>query len=166
MLLLALAACGPADVDTAANEALATATTLVPPGAEETIEALASDPTVDAIAGEIEAALADPELQSALDEAFTTLNDQVTLEQGEALTFDALAGLTDITNYKMTVVEAPAGAGVAPGTVIKEASGGNISLEPADYEQYFTTAGDYRVRLDIVSTGDRTASHEFTITVP
>ncbi len=165
-LLFALAACGPGNAETAINEAAATATTLVPAGTEATVASAAEDPTVAAIAGEVEAALADPELQSTLDQAFTTLNDEVTLTQGEDLGFDALAGITDITNYRMTVIEAPAGAAVTPNTVIKEASDGNVSLNPDEYEQYFTTAGDYRVRLDITSAGDRTAAHEFTIAVP
>jgi hypothetical protein len=169
-LLIALAACGPADVDTAANEGAATAAALVPEDVGTTAEALASDPTVEAAANEaaatVEAALSDPAVQMALDEAFRSVNDRVTLTQGQALTFDALDSLSDIQNYKMTILDAPAGAEASENKVIKEASGGNVSLDPSEYEQYFTTAGDYKVRLDITSSGNATASHEFTITVP
>lgn len=170
VLLLGLAACGPADANTAVNEAVATATALVPAGAEETLEALASDPTVEALASEvaatIEAAVSDPGVQAALDEAFNGMEDTVTLEQGQALTLDALSAVPDVSNYTMTVVEAPAGAEASEGKVIKEASGGNISINPDEYGQYFTTAGDYTVRLDVTTTGNQTASNEFTVTVP
>ena len=169
-LLAVLVGCGPADVETGANDALATATTLVPAGAEETAAALLNDPTTEALLNEalatMEAAASDPGVQAALDDAFTSLNDQVTLTQGEALTLDVLSGVPDVTNYTMTVVDAPAGAEASEGQVIKEASGGNISLNPDEYGQYFTTAGDYRVRLDVTSAGNQTATHEFTVTVP
>ena len=169
-MLLVLAACGPADANTAVNEAAATASALVPADVGTTAEAVASDPTVEAVVGELAAtaaaALGDLDVQAALDEAFQSLNNQVTVTQGQAITFDALAGISDIQNYKMTVVDAPAGAEASENKVIKEASGGNISLNPNEYEQYFTTAGDYKVRLDITSSGNQTASHEFTVTVP
>ena len=165
MLLVALAGCGPADVETGANEAVATAAALVPPDAVATAAAIASDPTVEALAATAEAALSSPDVQAALDEAFAGLN-QVTITQGEALTFDALSSIPDVTNYRMTIVDAPEGAAASEGQVIKEASGGNISLNPNEYEQYFTTAGDYKVRLDVTSSGNRTATHEFTITMP
>ncbi len=169
-LLVVLVGCGPGEVETAANDALATATTLVPAGAETTAEALIEDPTAQALANEalatIEAAVSDPGVQAALDEAFTGINDQVTLTQGQDLTLDALSSVPDITNYKMTVVDAPAGAEASEGQVIKEASGGNISVNPDEYGQYFTTAGDYKVRLDVTSAGNQTATHEFTVTVP
>jgi hypothetical protein len=173
-LALALTACGPGDVQNAANEAAATVTALVPAGAEETaaaivadptVAALAADPTVSALAGEAEAMIADPQVQSALDQAFSGLSS-MTLADGQALTLDALSAVPNITNYTMTVTQAPDGAGVAPGTVIKEASNGNISLNPDEYAKYFTVAGDYRIKLDIVSDGNKTASHEFTVTVP
>ncbi len=170
VLLAVLAGCGPGDAGTAANEALATATTLVPEGADATAEALLNDPTVEALANEalatVEAAASDPGVQAALDDAFAGLNDQVTLTQGEALTLDVLSGISDVNNYRMTVVDAPAGAEASEGQVIKEASGGNISVNPDEYGKYFTTAGDYRVRLDVTSAGNQTATHEFTVTVP
>ena len=170
VLLLGVAACGPADATTAVNEAVATATALVPAGAEATLEAAASDPTVEALASEvaatIEAAVSDPGVQAALDEAFNAMDDTVTLEQGQALTLDALSAIPDVSNHKVTIVEAPAGAEASEGQVIKEASGGNVSINPDEYGEYFTTAGDYKVRLDVTTSGNQTASHEFTVTVP
>jgi hypothetical protein len=165
-LALALTACGsPTDVETTANDAIATASALVPAGAEETVEALANDPTVEALVEEAEALVSDPEVQSTLDQAFSSI-EQMTVTQGQDLALDALSTVPDVTNYKMTVVEAPEGAAAQPNTVIKEASNGNISLSAEEYGKYFTVPGDYKVRLDITTTGDRTASHEFTVTVP
>jgi hypothetical protein len=167
LLMAALTACGgPGETDTALSDALATATTLVPPGAEETAQAIAADPTVAALTGELEAALADPQLEAALDQAFAAMNDQVVLAQGEALALDALAQIENIQSYRLTVVDAPAGAGVTPNTTIKEGTGANITLTPEEYAQHFTVAGDYTMRLDITNTENQTASHEFVITVP
>ncbi len=189
-LVMVLAACGGPAVNDAANQAATVGSTVVSGDLGTTAEAIASDatvqaavdelaataealvsdPTAQAAAGEaaatVEAALSDPTVQAALDDAFSSLNDRVTVTQGQAITFDALSGLSDIQNYRMTVVDAPAGAEASEGQVIKEASGGNISLNPNEYEQYFTTAGDYKVRLDVTSSGNRTATHEFTITMP
>lgn len=173
-LALALSACGPADVQTAANEAAATATALVPAGIEETaaalaadptVAAIAADPTVEALASDAQALIADPQVQSTLDQAFSNLGN-LTVSDGQALALDALASVPNVTTYKMTVTQAPDGAGAKPGTVIKEASNGNISLNPDEYAKYFTVAGDYKIKLDIVSDGNKTASHEFTVTVP
>jgi len=173
-LALALTACGPGDVQTAANDAAATVTSLVPAGAEATaaamaadptVAALAADPTVAAMADDAAAMVADPAVQSTLDQAFSGLSS-VTLAEGQALSLDALSSVPNVTNYTMTVTQAPDGAGVTAGTVIKEASNGNISLNADEYAKYFTVAGDYKIKLDIVSDGSKTASHEFTVTVP
>lgn len=173
-LVLALTACGPGDVQTSANNAAATVTALVPAGVEETaaalaadptVAALAADPTVAALANDAAAMVADPAVQSTLDQAFSSLGN-LTVTDGQALTLDALSSIPDVTNYTMTVTQAPAGAGVTAGTVIKEASNGNISLNADEYAKYFTVAGDYKIKLDIVSAGSKTASHEFTVTVP
>jgi hypothetical protein len=137
----------------AVNEALAT------------MEAVANDPTSQALAATAAGSVSESDLQAALNEAFASADDAVTLVEGQPLDLDALAGLANVSNYRMTVVEAPAGAEAAEGQVIKEASDGNISLEPEEYEQYFTTAGDYTIRLDVTSGGE-SASSEFTVTVP
>ena len=183
-LLGVLVACGPADVEQAANEAAvtaeaaandpgvqATAEAIVnDPGVQATAEAIANDPTVQALANEaaatIEAMTNDPALAAALDEAFGTMNDELTITQGQALNFDALSSVTGIENWTMTIVEPPSGASASKGQVVKEASGNDISLNPDEYEKYFTTSGDYRVRLDVENSSGGTASQEFTITVP
>lgn len=136
-----------------ANEALATA------------EAMANDPTAQAEALTAIASVNEGDVQAALDEAFAGMGDTMTLTEGQDLSFDGLSSLANVTNYRMTVVDAPAGAEASEGQVIKEASDGNISVTPEEYEQYFTTSGDYTVRLDLTSNG-QAATNEFTITVP
>jgi hypothetical protein len=170
-LLLALAGCGPGDAGNAAGNAAGTVAALAPAGSAETAQAVANDPTVEAAANEavnaVASAVSDPGVQSTLDQAFNSINNNtVTLQQGQALGLSALSGLSDVQNYKMTITDAPAAAAASKGKVIKEASGGNISLSPDEYSKYFTTSGDYKVRLDVTSSGNKTASHEFTVTVP
>ncbi|CAA9373108.1 MAG: hypothetical protein AVDCRST_MAG93-8574 [uncultured Chloroflexia bacterium] len=136
-----------------AEEALATA------------EAMANDPTAQAEALTAVASVDEGDVQAALDEAFADMDDTMTLTEGQDLSFDALSGIANVTNYRMTIVDAPTGAEASEGEVIKEASDGNISVTPEEYEQYFTTPGDYTVRLDLTSNGQN-ATNEFTITVP
>jgi hypothetical protein len=166
LLFLGLTSCGPGQVDQATNSAIATATTLVPPGGEATAAAVASDPTVAAMVNAVNGALSDPATQMAVDTAFQSINNQVTVQQGQALTLSALSSIPDVTNYKMTIVDAPAGAAASKGQVIKEASNGNISLNADEYSKYFTASGDYKIRLDLTTSGNSTASHEFTVTMP
>ncbi len=135
-----------------ANEAIAT------------IQAAANDPTAQALAATAIASVSETNLQTAVDAVLASVGP-VTVEQGQALTLEALSYIPNITNYRMTVVTAPAGAEAAEGKVIKEASDGNISLTPEEYEKYFTVAGDYTIRLDLTSSG-QTASNDFTITMP
>jgi regulator of protease activity HflC (stomatin/prohibitin superfamily) len=137
--------------------------------AAATAEAMANDPTAQAMANEAMATAgamaADPTVQAALDQAFSGTNNTVTLNQGQALALDTLSSVPGVTNWKMTLVDAPASAAANEGQVIKEASGGNISVNPDEYAKYFTTAGDYRVRLDL-TTDAGAASQELTVTVP
>ena len=50
--------------------------------------------------------------------------------------------------------------------MIKENSNGNVTIDPADYAKYFTTAGDYTVRLTVTDAAGKTADTDFDITVP
>jgi ABC-type transporter MlaC component len=170
VLLLGLAGCGPGAVNSATNSAVATANAVVPAGAQATAAAVASDATVQALANgaasTVAAAAADPGVQSAVNQAFTSINDRATIAQGQALTLSALSSVQDVQNWKMTIIDAPQAAATSKGKVVKEASGGNISLSPDEYSKYFTAPGDYKVKLDVTTSGNKTASHDFTITVP
>lgn len=170
--LALLVACGPGNLSTDAQQAASAIA-----GSDATVvaevNALASavaepsmQATAAAVMNEAATALSDPGVQATIDSAFKSLNDQVTLTQGQPLTLDALSNIPNVTGWKMTIVDAPAAAAASKGQVIKEASGANISINPDDYNKYFTTAGDYKVRLDLTTNGTETTSHEFTVTVP
>jgi ABC-type transporter MlaC component len=169
-LLFGLAGCGPGDVNSATGSAVATANAVVPSGAQATAAAVAGDATVQALANgaaaTIAAAASDPGVQSAVDQAFSSINDRATITQGQALTLSALSSVQNVQNWRMTIVDAPQAAAASKGKVVKEASGGNISLSPEEYNKYFTAPGDYKVKLDVTTSDNKTASHEFTVTVP
>jgi len=58
---------------------------------------------------------------------------------------------------------------VAPlriGQTIKEASNGNVALDPNDYQKYFPKPGPYTVRLTVTDTAGKTATDDFEVTVP
>ena len=175
--------------DPTAQAALATANALAndPTAQAElndavaTMESAANDPTAQALAATMQAAANDPtaqaqiasaiasfsetDLQAAVDAAFAGMGGTIQAVDGQPLDLEMLSYIGGITSYRMTVVDAPAGAEASEGQVIKEASDGNISLTPEEYEKYFTAAGDYTVRLDLTS-GESTATEEFTVAVP
>jgi K319L-like, PKD domain len=128
-----------------------------------------SDPTNAAMLNEAATAAAGPEVATAVSDAAGTLSaaaEDVTLEQGEALVLDATKSAGDIKDYKWTITKAPTGAESVVGQVIKEASSGNVTIEPADYTKYFPKSGDYTVQLTVTDTAGKTASNDIDITVP
>jgi hypothetical protein len=98
--------------------------------------------------------------------ALSAVADDVTLQQGEALILDATQSAGNVADYKWTIVDAPAGAESVKGQVIREGSSGNVSLEPADYAQYFPTAGSYTVQLTVTDNAGQSSNTNFTIDVP
>ncbi len=128
-----------------------------------------SNPTNAAMLNEAATAVSAPEAATAVSDAANTLTaaaDDVTLQQGEALVLDATKSAGDIKDYKWTITKAPSGADAVVGQVIKEASSGNVTIDPADYTKYFPKSGDYTVQLTVTDTAGKTASNEFDITVP
>ena len=169
-MLLLLAGCGAAAVEQGANEAIATVEANIPEGVDQTAAALGQDPTVQALAEDIattaEAALSDPETQAALDEAFAGAGEEFSVTAGQALDFGSLTAMGNVTNYRLTILEAPEGAAGQDGQVIKEASDGNVSLNPDEYSKYFTVPGTYRIGLMVTTEDGGQASREFTVNVP
>jgi hypothetical protein len=128
-----------------------------------------SDPTNAAMLNEAATAAAGPEVATAVSDAAGTLTaaaEDVTLQQGEALVLDATKSAGDIKDYKWTITKAPTGAESVVGQVIKEASSGNVTIEPADYTKYFPKSGDYTVQLTVTDAAGKTASNDIDITVP
>ena len=141
----------------AANDALNQAGTAV------------ADPTNAAMLNEAATAISGPEVATAVSDAAGTLSaaaDDVTLQQGEALVLDATKSAGDIKDYTWTITKAPSGADSVVGQVIKEASSGNVTVDPTDYAKYFPKSGDYTVKLTVTDTAGKTASNDFDITVP
>jgi hypothetical protein len=141
----------------AANDALNQAGTAV------------ADPTNAAMLNEAATAVSGPEVATAVSDAAGTLSaaaEDVTLQQGEALVLDATKSAGDIKDYTWTITKAPAGADSVVGQVIKEASSGNVTIDPGEYAKYFPKSGDYTVKLTVTDTAGKTASTDFDITVP
>lgn len=173
LMLVALAACGPADVDQAANEAATTvggALPSLPPGAEATAAAALNDPTAQAALATAQAALNDPTAQAALAQAGAELEGLVPsdlrLQADQPLVLDTTREIAGVTNYKWTIVEVPAGAESVKGQVIEENSTGKLTIEPSDYAKYFPASGDYTVNLDLTFQGGTTQTVPIPVTVP
>jgi hypothetical protein len=187
---LLLSACGtPTSVNDAANQA---ATAISNPTASSALNEAASavtnptnvaaandalnqagtavaNPTNAAMLNQAATAVSAPEVATTVSDAANTLSaaaDDVTLQQGEALVLDATKSAGDIKDYKWTITKAPSGADAVVGQVIKEASSGNVTIDPADYAKYFPKSGDYTVQLTVTDTAGKTASNDFDITVP
>jgi hypothetical protein len=191
---LLLGACGgPASVNEAANQAgtvvanptanaaiNGAATALTEPttaaaignAANEAATALTEPTTAAAIgnaANEAATAVTSGEAATAVSNAAGALSavaDDVTIKQGEALILDATKSAGDITDYKWTIQKAPAGAEAVIGQTIKEASSGNVSIEPNDYLKYFPKAGPYTVQLTVTDNAGQKSTDDFQITMP
>jgi hypothetical protein len=191
---LLLGACGtPSTVNDAANQA---GTAVANPTTSAAIDQAAttvSDPTtaaaLDDAVNQAATAIADPTNAAALDDAanqaatavagpdaatavadassvLSAVADDTTIQQGEALILDATNSAGNISEFKWTIEEAPAGAEAMIGQTIKEGSSGNVSLEPNDYLKYFPQAGPYTVRLTVTDIAGKTATDDFEVLVP
>jgi hypothetical protein len=151
---LMLAACGPADVETAADAA-ASALPSVPAELAASAEALAEE--AEALASGIEALASSGDLEaaaSALGAAAAELEalagqfeEPLRLQSDQPLVLDTTQAIAGVTNYKWTIAQAPAGAESVEGQTISENSNGKLTIEPADYAKYFPASGDYQVDL-------------------
>lgn len=173
LMLVALAACGPADVNQATNEAatsISSALPSLPPGAEATAAAALNDPTAQAALATADAALNDPTAQALLEQAGAELEGLVPsdlrLQADQPLVLDTAREVAGVTNYKWTVADVPAGAESVKGQVIEENSTGKLTVEPADYAKYFPASGDYTVNLDLTFQGGTTQTVPIPVTVP
>jgi hypothetical protein len=144
LVLLALAACGPADVNQTANEiASAVPATLpsdlpsLPPGAEQTAAAALNDPTAQALLEQVGA-----ELEGLVP-------SDLRLQRDQPLVLDTAREVAGVNNYRWTIAEVPAGAESVKGKLIEENSNGKLTIEPADYAQYFPVSGTYTVNLQL-----------------
>lgn len=164
--LLLITACGPADVDQAAND-LASAVPSLPPGAEATAVAALNDPSLQATAN---AALNDPALASAAAEIGAALEGLVPsdlqLQSDQPLVLDTTREIAGVTNYRWTIADAPAGAESVEGQLISENSNGKLTIAPEDYAKYFPASGEYTINLDLSFADGTTQSTPIPLIVP
>jgi hypothetical protein len=170
---LTLAACGPADVETAANEA-ASALPSVPAELAASAEALAEE--AEALASGIEALASSGDLEAAasaiegaaaeLEALANQFNEPLRLQTDQPLVLDTAQEIAGVTNYKWTIAEAPAGAEGVEGEVISENSNGKLTIEPADYARYFPAPGEYQVDLVLTFEDGSVQSVLIPVVVP
>lgn len=161
--ILLLAACGPADVDQAARQAASAA-----PELQASAEAALTDPSVQAAISDAAALTSDA--ASAIGDAAQALQDvlpeELRLQQDQPLVLDTTQQVAGVTNYKWTVTEVPAGAESVKGKVIDENSNGKLTVEPADYEQYFPVAGTYTIDLELTFDNGTKQNVDVPLIVP
>ena len=167
-----LVACGPADVNDAAN----TAASAVPPGADATAAAALNDPGLQATA---QAALNDPTTQAALNDptvqalasaaaaALVGLTpSDLRLQSDQPLVLDTTQQIAGVTNYRWTIAEVPAGAESVKGQLISENSNGKLTIEPSDYSKYFPASGNYTINLELTFSDGTKQSVPIPLIVP
>ena len=170
---LTLAACGPADVETAANEA-ASALPSVPAELAASAEALAEE--AEALASGIEALAGSEDLEAAasaiegaaaeLEALADQFNEPLRLQTDQPLVLDTTQEIAGVTNYKWTIAQAPTGAESVEGNVISENSNGKLTIEPADYAGYFPASGEYQVDLALTFDDGSVQSVPIPVVVP
>ena len=170
---LTLAACGPADVETAANEA-ASALPSVPAELAASAEALAEE--AEALASGIEALAGSEDLEAAasaiegaaaeLEALANQFNEPLRLQTDQPLVLDTTQEIAGVTNYKWTIAQAPTGAEGVEGNVISENSNGKLTIEPADYAEYFPASGEYQVDLALTFDDGSVQNVAIPVVVP
>lgn len=175
-----LAACGPADVDQAAQNAASEAGVAIPSGAAaEAASALSSaageatSALGSAAAGleqDAAALLNDADLQALANEAVTSVQgltpSDLRLQQDQPLVLDTTQQVADVTNYRWVITQAPSGAESVRGSVINENSNGKLTIEPSDYAKYFPVAGNYTVDLELTYANGNKERSPIPIIVP
>lgn len=160
--LLLLAACGPADVETAANEAASAAAGITASDAA----AAASD-----VAAAASAAADDPDVQAAASEVAAAIegligSEPLRLQADQPLVLSTTSEVAGVSNYRWVIAEAPAGAESVEGQVISENSDGKLTVEPADYEKYFPASGDYTINLELTLSDGTQQVQPIPLVVP
>jgi len=170
---LTLAACGPADVETAANQA-ASALPSVPADIAASAEALADE--AEALASGVEALASSGDLEAAasaiegvaaeLEALANQFTEPLRLQTDQPLVLDTAQEVAGVTNYKWTIAQAPTGAEAVEGDVISENSNGKLTIEPADYAKYFPASGEYQVDLALTFDDGSVQTVPIPVVVP
>ena len=187
--IMILSACGPAQVDQAAQDAASAAGVAVPSdvaeaaasaiaeaagGGEAAASALAEQAAsaISEVAAELDPStlLSEADLQALANEAETTVEgltpDDLRLQRDQPLVLDTTQQVADVSNYRWVITQVPAGAESVKGAVIEENSNGKLTIEPTDYAKYFPVAGDYTVDLELTYANGTKERSPIPITVP
>lgn len=173
-VLLVLAACGPADVNQAADDAANAISSADPAAlASQAGDALASAQAAVGSASTEELTgglLSDADINALLSEAQATVAgiapSDLRLSESEPLVLNTTQQVAGVTNYRWVITQVPAGAENVRGRVIEENSSGELTIAPSDYAQYFPVSGNYTVTLEL-TYGDGTKQQTpIAITVP
>ena len=165
--IMLLAACGPAEIDQAAQEAASAAGVAVPSNAAEQAASAIAE-----VAGSLDATalLSEADLQAIANEAETTVEgltpSDLQLQRDQPLVLDTTQQVADVTNYRWVITQVPAGAESVKGAVIQENSNGKLTIEPSDYAKYFPVAGNYTVDLELTYTNGNKERSPIPIIVP
>jgi uncharacterized protein YceK len=169
-----LSGCGAAQVASQAGTAVSgpDAGTAISQGSDQLGTAVSAPETGTALsqgADQLGTAISAPETGTAVaavGNALTAAEEDVTVKQGEQLVLDASKSVGNISDYKWTIQQAPAGAEAVVGQTIQEGSSGNVSLSPTDYAKYFPKSGTYTVRLTVTDATGGTSYDDFSVVVP
>ena len=179
--IMILSACGPAQVDQAAQDAASAAGVAVP----SDVAAAAASAIAEAAGGAEAAAsviadaaaqldpsslLSEADLQALANEAETTVEgltpSDLRLQRDQPLVLNTTQQVADVTNYRWVITQVPAGAESVKGAVLDENSNGKLTIEPTDYAKYFPVAGDYTVDLELTYANGTKERSPIPITVP
>jgi len=184
--LLVLGACGPADVNTSASQAASAAASAVGTAGQSAVASTAGAAAsaaagVDTSAAASAAAAAasavgvDP---SAATSAAASLAgaaaslapniapSELKLQRDQPLVLSTTTQVAGVSNYRWTIAEVPAGAESVQGELIAENSNGKLTLDPADYAQYFPVPGTYTVNLELTNANGTTTTQPIPVIVP
>lgn len=169
--LLLLAACGPADVQTAAEDAASAAGISASDVAAAASAVGVTESDAAAAASDAAAALNDSSVQAAAGEAAVAIegligSEPLRLQNDQPLVLSTTQEIAGVTNYKWTISEVPAGAESARGLVIQENSNGKLTIEPADYAKYFPASGNYTIDLQLTMSDGSTQVVPIPVVVP
>ena len=187
--LLVLGACGPADVNTSASQAVSAAASAAgaPGTAGQSAVASAAGAAASVAAGVDTSAAAsaaasvagavgvDPSAAASAAASLAGAAGSLTanvappelkLQRDQPLVLSTTTQVAGVSNYRWTIADVPPGGESVQGDVIAENSDGKLTIDPADYAKYFPVPGTYTVNLDLTNADGTTTTQPIPVIVP